>query len=102
MNQRLVLASNNGGKLKEFVPIFQERSVDRDLLVEGRRNLLEYFQTQGYFDAQVGFEILPRQKDEQIVEYVLSRGERHRLVFLDIKGNRYFDQKTIRERAGHP
>ena len=86
------------GRMKEFVPIFQERSVDRDLLVEGRRNLLEYFQSQGYFDAQVGFELLPRQKDEQVVEYVLARGERHRLAFLDIKGNKYFDQKTIRER----
>jgi outer membrane protein insertion porin family len=85
-------------RLKQFVPIFQERSVDRDLLVEGRRNLLEYFQSQGYFDAQVGFELLPRQKEEQIVEYVLARGERHRLAQLEIKGNRYFDEKTIRER----
>ena len=86
------------GRLKEFVPIFQERSVDRDLLVEGRRNLLEYFQSQGYFDAQVGFELLPRQKDQQIVEYVLAKGERHRLAALEIQGNRYFDEKTIRER----
>jgi len=86
------------GRLKESVPIFQERSVDRDLLVEGRRNLLEYFQSQGYFDAQVGFELLPRQKDQQVVEYVLAKGERHRLAQLGIKGNRYFDEKTIRER----
>ncbi len=86
------------GRMKQFVPIFQERSVDRDLLVEGRRNLLEYFQSQGYFDAQVGFELLPRQKDEQIVEYILTKGERHRLANLEIKGSRYFDEKTIRER----
>ncbi len=85
-------------QMKQLVPIFQERSVDRDLLVEGRRNLLEYFQSQGYFDAQVGFELLPVQKDEQVVEYVLSKGERHRLVGLHLEGNRYFDARTIRER----
>ncbi|MBS1832089.1 MAG: hypothetical protein JST65_05215, partial [Acidobacteria bacterium] len=58
------------GKLRQFVPIFQERSLDRDLLVEGRRNLLEYFQSPGFFDAQVGFELLPKQGDKQVVEYV--------------------------------
>lgn len=86
------------GQLKQLVPIFQERSVDRDLLVEGRRNILEYFQSQGYFDTQVGFELLPRQKDEQVIEYVISKGQRHRLVYLNIEGNKYFDSRTIRER----
>lgn len=86
------------GQLKQFVPIFQEKSVDRDLLVEGRRNILEYLQAQGYFDAQVGFELLPRQKDEQVIEYVIAKGQRHRLVALEIRGNRYFDTRTIRER----
>jgi outer membrane protein insertion porin family len=85
-------------RMREFVPIYQERSVDRDLLVEGRRNLLEYFQSQGYFDAQAGFELLPRQKDEQVVEYVISKGERHKLAALNVEGNRYFDVRTIRER----
>ena len=86
------------GKLRQFVPIFQERSLDRDLLVEGRRNLLEYFQSQGFFDAQVGFELLPKQGDKQVVEYVLARGVRRRLANLDIVGNQYFDDSTIRER----
>ena len=37
------------GKLRQLVPVYQERTVDRSLLVEGRRNLVEYFQSQGYF-----------------------------------------------------
>ena len=43
------------GKLKQLIPVFQERTVDRTLLVEGQRNLVEYFQSQGYFDAAVDF-----------------------------------------------
>jgi outer membrane protein assembly complex protein YaeT len=86
------------GRLRSMVPIFQERAVDRDLLVEGRRNLLEYFQSQGYFDAQVDFTMLPPRQNEQVIEYLLDRGERRRLAALAIEGNRYFDAKTIRER----
>jgi len=39
------------GQLKKLVPVYQENSVDDDLLNEGRRNLRDYLQTQGYFDA---------------------------------------------------
>lgn len=44
------------GKLRQLIPVYQERTVDRSLLIEGRRNLVEYFQSQGYFDARVDFE----------------------------------------------
>ena len=43
------------GKLKKYVPVFEERSVNNDLLVSGARNLRDYFQFQGYFDVQVDF-----------------------------------------------
>src|SRR5262245_6865718 len=36
------------GQLKKYVPVFEEGAVDDDLLNEGRRNLRDYFQTQGY------------------------------------------------------
>ncbi|MEK7403865.1 MAG: POTRA domain-containing protein [Acidobacteriota bacterium] len=86
------------GKLRRIVPVYQEGSVDRDLLVEGARNLTEYFQGQGYFHAQVSFK--PRASDggRQVIVYDVNRGEHHKLVHLEIRGNRYFDTDTIRER----
>ena len=36
------------GRLRQLIPIYEERTVDRSLLLEGQRNLLEYFQAQGY------------------------------------------------------
>jgi outer membrane protein assembly complex protein YaeT len=84
--------------LKRYVPIYQERAVDTDLLVEGKRNLQDYLQSQGYYDADVDFRVQPAVNDEETIQYVISKGERHKLVHLEIAGNRFFDNKTIRER----
>ena len=87
------------GVLKQNVPIFEENAVDEDLLNEGRRNLLNYLQTRGYFEAKVG---LKQQSDSaanalQIV-YVIDPGARHRLVKLAITGNKYFFSDRLRAR----
>jgi len=84
--------------LKRYVPIFQERTVDEDLLVEGKRNLRDYFQSQGYYDVDVDFRVLPPQNDLETIEYVISRGQRYKLVHIAITGNKYFDTASIRER----
>src|SRR6266851_5432024 len=84
--------------LKRYVPVFEERTVDNDLLVEGKRNLHDYLQSQGYYDAEVDFRLQPPQNDLETIEYVISRGQRHKLVSLSIAGNKYFNTDTIRER----
>jgi outer membrane protein assembly complex protein YaeT len=84
--------------LKRYVPIYQERSVDNDLLVEGKRNLQDYFQSQGYYDADVDFRVQPPANDLETIQYVISKGERHKLVHLEIAGNRFFNAPTLRDR----
>jgi outer membrane protein assembly complex protein YaeT len=86
------------GKLKQLIPVYQERTVDRSLLVEGRRNLIEYFQSQGYFDAAVEFHEGPLQDGQETIDYSITLNERHALSHIDIGGNRYFEDETIRER----
>jgi outer membrane protein assembly complex protein YaeT len=87
------------GKLRQLVPVYQERSVDRDLLQEGSRNIAQYLQGQGYFDATVDFESSPvAANGAQTILYSVDRGPRYKLTRLDIKGNEYFDTRTIRER----
>ncbi len=88
----------SGRVLKRYVPAFQEHDVDSDLLVEGKRNLHDYLQSQGYFDVDVDFRIQPPENDLETIQYVISKGQRFRLVNLTILGNKYFDQNTIRER----
>ena len=84
--------------LKRFVPVFTERDVYEDLLVEGKRNLQDYFQSQGYYDVVVDYRIKPVQNDLETIEYVISKGSRYKLVHLAIVGNHYFSTDAIRER----
>jgi outer membrane protein insertion porin family len=92
------------GVLKQNVPIFEENAVDEDLLSEGRRNLLNFLQSRGYFDARVG---LKQQSDtagnELQIIYVIDPGARHRLVKLEFRGNKYFLTERLRSRMQvHP
>lgn len=84
--------------MKRYVPVFEEGTVDNDLLVEGKRNLRDYFQSQGYYDVDVDFRQQPPQNDIETIEYMIARGQRYKLVRVDIAGNRYFDTDSIRER----
>ena len=84
--------------LKKYVPVYQERAVYDDLLVEGKRNLQDYFQSNGYYDVSVDFRVLPVQNDVEAIEYVISRGERFKVVKIDIAGNHYFPNDAVRER----
>ncbi|MBM3812118.1 MAG: hypothetical protein FJW20_10860 [Acidimicrobiia bacterium] len=86
------------GQLRRLVPVFLEQSADRDLLVEGMRNLTEYFQSQGYFRAKVSFDTASLEAGRQSVVYKVDRGERYKLAHLEITGNQYFQEETIRER----
>ncbi|MCU1334724.1 MAG: outer membrane protein assembly factor [Bryobacterales bacterium] len=88
----------SASRLRELVPIYQERSVDRSLLVEGQRNLVEYLRSQGYFDAQVDFTWNDPEPSRSLIEYDIMRGDRHKLKRIEITGNRYFDAATLRER----
>jgi len=87
------------GKLTELVPLYQERSVDTDLLLEGERNIEQYLQSGGYFEAGVTHAVTTdADTHEQTVTYKVNRGERHKFVALRITGNHYFPAATIRER----
>jgi outer membrane protein insertion porin family len=85
-------------KLRQYVPIFEEHAVDQDLLAEGARNLRDYLQSEGYFDADVEFKEQRVVNDQANLDYLVNRGERHKLVALEITGNRYFTTDTLRER----
>lgn len=91
-------AKISGGRLRQLVPVYQERSVDQGLLVEGRRNILEYVQGLGYFNAQVTFEEPAAGPERTEIEYTVTLGSRHKVEQVEISGNHYFDTPTIRER----
>ena len=85
------------GVLKREIPVYEENALDDDLLNEGQRNLLDYLQSRGHFDATVEFrkETAP---DMLRVIYTINPGDVHKFELIDITGNKYFSRKTIRQR----
>jgi len=94
---RTVGANVSMGRLRQLIPVFQERTVDRGLLVEGQRNLVEYFQSQGYFAAEVNFDEVSQAQGRELIDYRISRGDRSKLADVKISGNHFFDTASIRE-----
>ncbi len=82
--------------LKERIPVFEENAVEDDLLNEGRLNLTDYLQSRGFFDAKVQFSKKqdPDGKKLRII-YDVDRGARHKLIKLEVKGNKYFPTETL-------
>ena len=85
-------------KIQKYVPIFEERTVDNDLLTEGARNLRDYYQSEGYFDVDVEFKEQRVINDQQAIDYLITTGERHRVVLIQIAGNKYFPTDALRDR----
>ncbi len=98
MDRPLHLDAHRDHRRFQLVPVYQERTVDRSLLVEGRRNLIEYFQSQGYFDAAVDFRESPMEEGKETIDYGITLNARQRLAHVAIGGNRYFEEDIIRER----
>jgi len=87
------------GKLHQLIPIFQEGAVDEDLLAEGRRNIRDYFERQGYSNCDVQYtdNAGPSTEVRQIT-YTVRLGPRRRLVAIEFSGNRYFSTELLRGR----
>ena len=82
----------------QLIPVYQEKSADRDLLVEGMRNLTTYFRSKGYFRVKVSFGIASGAAGKQTVLYSVDLGDRFKLTELNIAGQTYFKESDIRER----
>ena len=95
---KAVEAKVSKSKLRKYIPVYQENSVDNDLLAEGGHNLRDYFQSRGYPDVDVTYRREDPKNDEQIINYYIATGPRRRLVNIDIAGNDYFLPETLQER----
>ena len=75
--------------MKKEIPVYEENAVDDDLLNEGKRNLLDYLQTRGHFDAKVDIQKETDAKTLQVI-YQIDPGPLHKLALVEITGNKNF------------
>ena len=87
--------------LRDLVPVFEEGSVDPDLIEEGRVGLLEYLRREGYFEASVAAELIAAPRDNAFqINYIVISGERYSVREVRIEGHRFFDDDLLYDAIG--
>ena len=82
---------------RKLLPIYEQAGLDPELLQEGRRNLISYFQAKGFFDAQVESKLEKTPTGEQ-VQYFIVKGPRRKVAGVEIVGNQALSTKDL---SGH-
>jgi outer membrane protein insertion porin family len=95
------------GELRRLIPVYQEAAVDADLLEEGKRNLRERLEREGYFDATVDYVVSDdtgksgknaASVAEETITYKVDRGIRYKGLRIEITGNHYFNKDLLSSR----
>jgi outer membrane protein assembly complex protein YaeT len=99
----LVTIDTDGLKLSKsrkhlIIPIYQESTVDTDLLNEGSHNIREYLEREGYFDATVSVSMTKPDSEHEHIVYKVDKGQKHKVTSVTISGAKYFQEDVLRER----
>jgi outer membrane protein insertion porin family len=81
--------------LRMLVPIFEEGSVDSDLVNEGRDNIVDYYKQLGFFDASATAQVNEGADQSVRVDYVVTKREEHRVRSIRILGSAFFTEADI-------
>jgi outer membrane protein assembly complex protein YaeT len=84
-------------RVKRVIPIYEEGTVDEDLLNEGNRRLRDYYQRLGYFDVKVDHQQQSAERNQVQIVFTVALGPRRRVQRVDVAGNHYFDSATLKE-----
>jgi len=84
----------SGRQEKKLIPIYEEASVDPDLIEEGRRNLFNYFQQKGYFDAKVNVNS-QTQNGKTLLTFQIEKGRKHSVADITFTGNQHLDSSDL-------
>ena len=94
INIRIVGARVRQGTQKKLIPIYQENSVDPDLVQEGAQDLTSYFQAKGFFDAKVESKITTADSAANII-YQVTKGRRGKVTGISFHGNQKVDEDVL-------
>jgi outer membrane protein assembly complex protein YaeT len=102
-------------RIRHIIPIYEEGTVDEDLLNEGNRRLRDYYQRLGYFDVKVSHAQQsngagptgnanqtasanpPGGAGQVEILFSVVLGSRRRVQRVEIAGNHYFDSATLKD-----
>ncbi|MGA7859157.1 MAG: POTRA domain-containing protein [Terracidiphilus sp.] len=90
-------AGISADRVRHIIPVFEEGTVDEDLLNEGNRRLRDYYQRRGYFDVKVEHQRKTSNPDEVEIDFIVTLGQRRRVERVSVAGNHYFDSGTLKD-----
>ena len=82
-------------QMKKLIPVYSEGAIDQELVEEGQRNLVDYFQKKGYFDAQVKT-TFQHQGDKILLAYDIEKGKKRKVDRIEFRGNHEISEKDLR------
>ena len=85
----------SGRQEKKLIPIYEEATYDQDLVQEGQRNLVSFFQAKGYFDVHVQTNV-QQQQDKIALIYSIDKGKRHKVGDVTFRGNQHMAGDELR------
>jgi outer membrane protein insertion porin family len=85
----------SGRQEKKLIPIYEEATYDQDLVEEGQRNLVSFFQAKGYFDVHVQTNV-QQQPDKIALVYTIDKGKRHKVGDVAFRGNQHIASDELR------
>src|SRR5512146_1219339 len=78
----------------KLLPVYDQIGVDAELIQEGRRNLISYLQSKGYFNVQVTTRV-EQQPNGELILYQIKKGPRHKVGQVTIAGNRHIPESKL-------
>jgi outer membrane protein assembly complex protein YaeT len=84
-------------RIRHVIPIYEEGTVDEDLLNEGNRRIRDYYQRLGYFDVKVDHQQQSSSQDRVEILFNVALGPRRRVERVEVAGNHYFDAGTLKQ-----
>jgi outer membrane protein insertion porin family len=94
INIQIAGARIRQGTQKKLIPIYQENSVDPDLVQEGAQDITSYFQAKGFFDAKVQSKVGTSDSGDTIV-YQVEKGKRGKVGGVSFHGNQAIDEDDL-------
>jgi outer membrane protein insertion porin family len=83
-----------GREMKKEIPIYSEGTIDRDLVQEGQKNLVDYFQKKGYFNVNVTTDV-QRQPDKVVLVYAIDKGKKYKVSSIAFVGNSVSERELL-------
>ena len=87
-----------GRQMKKLIPIYSEGTVYCDLVEEGQRNLVDYFQKKGFNNVKVTTEF-QRKPDQILIVYKIDRGKKHKVDRIAFHGNAKVQEAELIEQV---